>query len=222
MIPAAEPPQIRFELRIARGFQRNEANRERAVACLSLHWLVGVCLGRERFAQQREEHAESLRIEPAELRKSGLAIRGESRACRFSLGGFVRDTRGQRCAFFGAIQDLGRSAACREHSLLAKLWQHRNSRSGSPRRIRADLFVGDGKRKMPGGRQSEGGAPQPVGMSVCGSFCEPKRQAPEVRRSIAAPRAAFMQERDCLQEAGNGGEGARTEQLGLRAFPAIG
>jgi hypothetical protein len=35
-----------------------------------------------------------------------------------------------------------------EHSLLAKLGQNRDSRSGAPRRISADLFVGDGQRKM--------------------------------------------------------------------------
>ena len=51
---------------------------------------------------------------------------------------------------------------------------------------------------------------------------KPQREAPEIRRPIAASRAPFMQKRDRLQQARYGRERARAQEVGLSAVPAIG
>jgi hypothetical protein len=59
-----------------------------------------------------------------------------------------------------------------------------------------------------------------MGIGIGRDFRKPESKAPKIRRSIAAPRAALVQEGDGLEQAGNSGEGARAEQLCLRALPA--
>jgi len=61
-------------------------------------------------------------------------------------------------------------------------------------------------------------------MRVAVAACrgKPQRQAPKIRRAIAAARAPFVQQRDGLPAGEESPQGARAQQLSLGATPAVG
>jgi hypothetical protein len=52
MVAAAKAAKVSLNLRVTTGLQRNETDRECAVACEPFHRLVRIRLSRERLAQQ--------------------------------------------------------------------------------------------------------------------------------------------------------------------------